>query len=433
MQGTSLRHSPIQLSEPHNVDVYSQYPHPSNKVPGVNESDSHFGYLTTLYINEQLMSALHALVQLYNFSEHYWKLQLIEPFVVGTELTLMPSLDKSKSTPFSTFFDRHDVLNKIQHCFNSSINLTSYTDFLVKAARTFVYVRISKTEEKISDIISECKIDLRPIEKRLNQHVKKVARLAIAEHGKDYLFSGKKAVCIKTNNEHPLFMSRVGPYIRRLITPSCKSNREVCLPQVTLVLSQWRRVVKTKARFFFTDPEYSDHMGGCQVFNYTPTALIVNTAQQFLQSLPISRPFIAIHMRTEKLLERHTANNLDICMRELNKTLHVAKDRYNITQESVVMIYDVRKGGSNSVHTAERQKFAKDVVTEVRSMNISIVEFNPATLDIPYLSGLVPLVEKEFLASADVLVAIGGGRYQTTIVNRYQQLHPQGDLYTVCR
>lgn len=430
MQGTPLRRSiqPFGSGEHSTMSI----PRPSSEVPDVNESGSHFGYLTALYIHEQFTSALNAVVQLYNLSEHYWKLKLFEPYVVNTEVTLVPSLKISQSTPFSTFFDKHDALTKLQHCFNSSINLTSYTDFLVKAARTFVYVYISKTKEKITKPISECKMNLRPIEKRLNQQVKEVAHLAIAEHGKDYFFTGKKAVCIKTNSEHPLSMSRIGPYIRRLITPSCKNNSELCLPRVTLVLSQWRRMVKTKSNFFFVDPEYKDHMSDCQVSSFTPTALIVSTAQQFYQSLSLNRPFIAIHIRTEKLLERSTTGFLDKCMKELNNTLYISKNKYNITQESVVMIYDVRKGGSNSIYAPDKQKFAKDVVTRVRSMNISIVEFDPATLNITHLPGLVPLVEKEFLASADVLVAIGGGSFQATIIKRYQQLHSQGDLYTPC-
>ena len=403
--------------------------HPSTEAP--QYSGFHLGYLTVFYFSEQLANALPATLQLYYFSEHYnWRLGLIEPFLAESKITLMPSLDKSRATPFSTYFDRGDFINHIQKCFKSSINLTSYADFLVKAARKFAYLRISKNEKNIRDTITECEIDLKPIEKRLNEHVNKVSDLARAEHGKDYLFSGWKAVCVNTDDAHPFYMNRIGPYIRRLITPSCKNTSEVCLPEVTLVLSQWRRVVQTKSHFFFTDPEYGDHKKYCQLSDLSPTSFIIDTAHQFFQSLSLKRPFIGIHLRTEKLQEKRIT--LDECMRQLNMSLFMAKDKYSIQQDSVIMIYDIREHGSNSVDK-KRRDFAQDTVARIKQLtNVTIVEFKPTAMNITGFSGLVPLVEKEFLASADVLVAIGGGGFQGMIKKRFSELHPQGDKFTPC-
>lgn len=405
-----------------------------NKTGGRN-----LGYLVILGRTPQFTDATRRFLQLYEFSERHWKLGLIEPYVAGSRLWFVPSIgeDIQFLHPFSTYYNRSHLLQTLETCLghgSSSVCFDQFPNFLLQAAREFIVLKFTDKQDKN---ISLCNIDLKSIESLLNFHVNKVKDRVIEMHGMNYQFRGIEAVCVRapTGSGVPFSFEEVGRYVRNLMSISADREGEV-VPWLSVVVPEWKYVENQKiTKDYYYDPNYKKGKN-CRILIFKePSFLVIDLANQFFDSLNLRRPFVGIHIRTERLVQDwwKTRDFMDKCLHNFSKTLEVVKTRYNVSHNDVVFIHDAGKFGSESFHLNLNWYYACKILSKIQSLQIRNVYFDPAMFTAAQKDKeIASFVEREFLSMADVLVTLGRGGYQDSVVRRFQQKNDARNVYRLC-
>ena len=328
------------------------------------ETAEQLGYLAILEIPEQLTAATEDLIQLYMFNQKHLKLGMIEPYVLGSRLKTVPPVSEDfRSLPLiSTFLNKSDMLHNLEKCFNSGrVDLHPFPDFLVNAAREFIVVRfITAKRDILGGKITYCNFDMKLVEHLLNYHLKKVRDRAISKHGVNYTFRGVHSLCVEATPEEPFSMKDVAQFIRTWMTNSSNKTKDPFSPQFSVVIPEWRAVKNMKNHHYYYDPSYTGRnmTGSCRLQSLAHTSYVTQAAKSMFQRLSLSRPFIAVHVRSERIsqpeLEWHRTGFIDSCISNFSKVLQAIMKRNNTSLENVVFIHDGSHYGSDSMWESRR-------------------------------------------------------------------------------
>ena len=143
--------------------------------------------------------------------------------------------------------------------------------------------------------------------------------------------------------------------------------------------------------------------------------------------------YIGIHIRFEKLYEaayRHRKDPkhfLHCCMLKLNAALKQVKEHNNLTAEgSTLLLHDYGQYGTDSCHWdgwRSRSVCVNESQHLLSLLNESnAAEFDPVKFGAPTNSGFVSLVEGQALTGGQALVVVGGGGFQTSIIDRFRTI-----------
>lgn len=206
----------------------------------------------------------------------------------------------------------------------------------------------------------------------------------------------------------------------------------------TVVFSDWRGIasidVPKKApqgilrNFRMLVPSFRKHKMPHPSRNALPLSSDVKkNATQFLYQLTEGQPFIAVHYRSEKLgqVEKRIPNYIDVCFQ---KSLEV-KDTLLSESTKVLYFSDYGSYGSNTCHNDCRG--ARHLDTHLFAKNIKLTHFTPSKYNAVPDSGFVAFVEQEIIASAEALVMVGGGSFQSQILRRFKE-YKKHIAYIVC-
>ena len=270
------------------------------------------GYLAVLDIPEQFTAATKDLIQLYliqlyMFNQKHLKLGMIEPYVLGSHLKTVPPVSEDfRSLPLiSTFLNRSLMLNNLKRCFQSDhVELHPFPDFLINAARQFIVVRFIRTKTTIlGGKIVSCNYNMKLVEHLLNYHLGIVRDRAISKHGAKYTFRGVHSLCVKAVPGESLSMKDVAHFIRTWMTNTFIENREPFFPRFSVVIPEWRAVKNIENQHYYYDPSYTrlNTTGSCQLRSLPHTSYVTQAAKSMFQHLSLSRPFLAVHVRSERI------------------------------------------------------------------------------------------------------------------------------------
>ena len=427
----------------HTVDVHSSSYIEANKT--ASEDSNSLGYLVIQSIPEQITAAIEDFAQLYMVNQRHWQLGMIEPYVLGTFLSFVPPSGKHfKSMPMlSKYLDRSHMIYNLKTCFHSNdVNLESFPQFLVNAARqfitlTFVTNHDSKYHTNMNKSVFEC--DLRNIDetqKLLNHHLHKVRFEAINRHGTSYKFVGVHSICVKAIPQVPFSMLQVVKYIKQWK----KTTRDNVLnfPHFTIVIPEWRGVHSTGGGHYYYDPSYNyrNLTGPCRMKMVSSTLYVTAAAKKVQRMLSIPRPIIGVHVRSEKVAS-NTAS-IEQCLIQFSKTLETVLLMHNVSKEHIMIVHDGGNYGSSSIHklrSASNYIIAK-IITLSGIRNIQYTPNMTAKLAVDDRE-LAQFVDRELLVSADVLIMVGFGSYQNSIVEHFKirtkrYLGRGEELYRVC-
>ena len=403
-----------------------------NKTGGRN-----LGYLVILGRTAQFTDATRRFLQLYEFSERHWKLGLIEPYIAGSRLWFVPPIDEDIQFlhPFSTYYNRSHLLQTLKACLghgSSSVHFDQFPDFLLQAAREFIVLKFTDKQDKN---ISLCNFDLKSIENLLNFHVNKVKERAIKIHGMNYQFRGIEAVCVRAPIGVSFSFEQVGRYVRNLMSVSAGQEEEA-VPWLSVVVPEWKYVDDHKTtKSYYYDPSYTKREN-CKILIFKePSSFVIDSANLFFESLNLHHPFVGIHIRTERLVQNWWKRRdfVDKCLHTFSKTLDVVKTRYNISHDDIVFIHDAGKFGSESFHLSLKWYYACKILSRIQSLQIRNVYFDPAMFTATQNDReIASFVEREFLSMADVLITLGRGGYQDSVVRRFQQKNDARNMYRIC-
>ena len=427
----------------HTVDVHSSsYIEVEKPAMGISNS---LGYLVILNVPEQLTAAIEDFVQLYMVNQRHWKLGMIEPYVLGSFLSFVPPSEKYfKSMPMlSKYLDRSNLIHNLKTCFHSNnVNLESFPQFLVNAARqfitlTFVTDHDSKHHKDTTKNVSECEYrNIGETQKLLNHHLHKVRFEAMNRHGASYKFVGVHSLCVKAIPQIPFSMLQVVEYIKEWKMTSRDSVLH--FPHFTIVIPEWRGVHSTAGNHFYYDPsyDYRNFTGPCRMKMVSSTLYVTATAKNFRRMLLLPRPIIGVHVRSEKIAGKEFTEKdigfIERCLIQYSQTLETVLLMYNVSKEHIMIVHDGGKYGSSSIH---KLRSASNFII-ARILTLSGIQNNQYT---PIMRAksvvddreLAQFVDRELLVSADVLIMVGFGGYQKSIVEHFKS-RKKRHMYRVC-
>ena len=421
--------------------------HTKRETVEVPQTAEQRGYLAVLDIPEQLTAATEDLFQLYLFNQKHLKLGMIEPYVLGSRLKTVPPVSEDfRSLPLiTTFLNRSLMLANVKRCFHSDhVDLHPFPDFLINAARQFIVVTfIAAKTKKLDENIIKCSSNVEDIEHLLNYHLKKVRERAISKHGVNYTFRGVHSLCVKAVPKEPFSMKDVAQFIKTWMTNTSNGTKDPFSPQFSVVIPEWRLVKNTEDPFYYYDPSYTrlNMTGSCQLQSLAHTSYVTQAAKRMFQHFSLSRPFIAVHVRSERILEqelkRYRTDFIHSCINNFSKIFQVVMKEHNISLENVVFIHDGSQYGSDSMRSRERSA-SNYIISKIRAIGIKNIQYKSQTNSTNINStstgsALAQFVEKEFLVSADVLIALGYGGFQKSLITRFKAKSSGGNnWYKLC-
>ena len=175
-----------------------------------------------------------------------------------------------------------------------------------------------------------------------------------------------------------------------------------------------------KCRLPFSNPFHSDY--------------IKSLAQKYIQSeLKFKeQPYLSVHVRSEKLLSYIKRKNyksmnpyLKCCMNRLNSLIAIVREKFNISDENVLLNWDYSPYGSTCSPVPSSKKIANSHLKEV---NVKPSYFEPKRFNLTQSHrGLISLVEMHALYRGKALVTVGEGSYQLTTVQTFIDHHQDSE------
>jgi hypothetical protein len=199
-----------------------------------------------------------------------------------------------------------------------------------------------------------------------------------------------------------------------------------------LTLSNWRGI-GSSFRTRFSEKHLKFHAKDIH-FALKPSGAILKEANRFRRVL--RGPYIAVHVRGEKVFSAHNFFRLQSCLRVLHELVKVLKAVSGITQ--VLIASDMSKFGSGSWKRSLKEPEEHQTLRKLHSFLITStggIEYKPTADDVD--RGVVALVEMTLLARATHLITVGKGSFQEWVKAKFLEQHreddqPQWSLITMC-
>jgi hypothetical protein len=233
---------------------------------------------------------------------------------------------------------------------------------------------------------------------------------------------------IKENSKTKFFCVNVSKF-----TEWDKLENKVIKGAKCLTLSNWRGI-GSSFRTHFSRKHLKFHESDLH-FALKPSGAILKEANRFRRVL--HGPYIAVHVRGEKVFLAHNFFRLQSCLRVLHELVKVLKAVSGITK--VLISSDMSRFGSGTWEGSVKEpEEHQTIIRELHSFLIRStggIEYTPTANDVDH--GVVALVEMTLLARAKYLITVGKGSFQVWIVAKFLEQHreydqPQWSLITMC-
>ena len=204
----------------------------------------------------------------------------------------------------------------------------------------------------------------------------------------------------------------------------------------TVVLDSWTGLESSGDSSFF--PYVSGFMSnscyGTGSFTLEHSKLVISAAHSFVERFNLTQPAVGVHIRGERLLRDSNWNieySID-CLQQLYNFLYNHSVMGNSFPEKVYVFHDLGKYGSTSCDQTKLCNHARPkLLSKLKQLRFREVYFDPSNFkSFPNNRVFASFVEREYLSHVQVLVAVGRGGFQRSIVNRF--LTKRRDLYRIC-
>ena len=291
---------------------------------------------------------------------------------------------------------------------------------------------------KATTDISECSFSMSKTEYLLNYHLERVKDKAMSVHGLNHSFVGVKSLCIRSKPQNPFSMLQVVEYVKQWMMNTLGQFSRPFIPQHTVVIPEWRSIKNQSNGHFYYDPTFTalNFTDSCQMRSVPHTSFVINAASRVLDTLALPRPLIAFHVRSERIAGMKTKFNVrgfvDKCMALLPRVLQAIQEKYNVSRDHIIFTYDGTEYGSTSMNIFNRKPLATQIISKVKALGIRNVQYKPLN-DTRADFAAPQFVEQEILISADVLILVGYGSFQKTLLTRFRDKVNSGDKwYQIC-
>ena len=172
-------------------------------------------------------------------------------------------------------------------------------------------------------------------------------------------------------------------------------------------------------------------MQKCKLDAMPHSAEVFDMSKAFLQSLVLEKPFLSVHMRTERVIQKEAfyQGYTECCTRKLLSVINTTLHEHNL--KGALVLSDYGTYGTDSCFygkgTMPRSfcKLRSDKILKYLSQGgIQVAEFDVKSFDgVPQMSGFASLVEADALLQGDMLITMGFGSFQSTLRKKFVELH----------
>lgn len=432
---TSTKSEQYVSTQSQNVNVVykspAQYINPitrSHKIVNTStEHDKTQGYLLALRIMEQQTTGAKNVLQLGCLATSMG-LRAVEPYAKDSFFFYPISAEKmSLEESFSDYFSSVSVKANYKHA-----SFDKWNTFLSRAPKKMIFIHLS-----YENIVSSSKATEVPVD---NCHLTSNFKDFITKYGFilvrciDYVFTDETGSNVKLTDPTQFSRTVFGPY-----QPS----------QVNVVFSKWKGL-GTRTRI-----PLNTHCRNIYSRHLMPSEVLVTDSNKYIQTYLQGSNFIAIMLRTEKVILHSDGKNdedfskeLAVCYQEVRDT--VAKIREAASEKmNVFMTVDLglfgtkgdqefktgKKTPTDSQVYLTTTQFMKEMYANSRW---SLTEWEQTFLnavgnknDTGYIAGL----QRTVASKSSCLIVMGGGSFQVLAVDQYDNFHraqKQDCLFKVC-
>ena len=408
-------------------------------------------FLLALSYSEQLSAATNSMFQLAPLAAD-WNAQLVEPIVARSHLFgirgLVPSHFKSARDEIGLFnlYSLEKINDVLHRRVAANLNMVSQAEFIATAPQniTLLFFDIYESpshsfslSKHIASIYDKSRgrdgvIDCTtmPGASNLAQQLEKHLT-NLCSHDKPFVVV--KSLCLKHStvyNSKMLFQHVHHP--GTLVFASWRgcgfSNCSVHHRRDSK-LNPFRFGILTENTFTQSLP--------IEHFHFLHSENVKTTAEHYLKQLGIKKPFLSIHIRSERLIKHgiwmKVASNWKCCLDNLKGLLETLRDKF--PRQQTLVITDYSPYGTDGCRTGVlcKPEMVRALISRVKSFNLTIVSYEPAKFGGIRNSGFVSLVEMNMLSLGAELVLTGGGGFQAILKGMFLSLnHTKTDVHTVC-
>ncbi len=409
--------------------------------PKSSNAERRYQYMLSFQYPEQLTQASRHFVSFMNLAAQ-WGMRAVEPLVLDSKLYGL-HIPRKVMYDYSRLFDLPQANRILGSCLlglnQGSEVIFKLKNFLADSYRNIVLVYFVT---KINIIVS----------KESNAYFKSNLRSG-AKAMIDCTSAGKATGVIKSFENRlnsQKLNSNIGHQARFAV------SRMICVHSRTtvslanlrnLIARNWKHNYRESVLFIRWQGERSAYkfdepsqelMQKCRLDVMAHSAEVLNMSKLFLQSLSIKKPFLSVHLRIEKVIQKAAFNPdyINCCTQEvlsvINNTLH----EYHL--KGTLVLSDFGAYGTNTCHYGRKtvpksfcRTRADKILKRLSQGGIQTVEFDVKTFNgVPQNSGFASLVESHALVQGDMLVAMGGGSFQSTMRKNFVTLSQYSHNYT---
>ena len=405
------------------------------------------GYLLAIELCQQSTGSFLAFSQLAKVASLF-NLSMVEPYMIGTRINGVPRFKnepyitdtRSKKVhgfeseqppmPLGRFYDMVSLENTLKSCCYTS-QFDNFETVITKASRNVIFVGFVQNKSpysfgkrKIIEIDHNKMIDYDKYNfERLRRWVSQISKDTVPP------FLLVRVFVVDVRPSHPLCLSDIKEGLSGIIREEVSTSGSA-----TLVFSQWRGLHTESTRYFYYIPDFPS----CNVYSVNHSKVILEATEEFSKSLSQIRPVIGVHIRGERLMLTSEGSSYHLnCLRELKNVLQRLVISTKAARDSVHIFHDLGPYGSD---TCEHLRYCRqgkhNLLSKIKELGYPVVNYNPTNFDVDPVgvnNAFVSFVEREYLTSqVDVLVTVGRGAYQQSIVERFVDKNGNHTLLRIC-
>ena len=404
---------------------------------------------------EQLTSGIRNALQLSHlFREHGSR--LVEPFIAGTRLYgLLP-----RGHLLSTVLDFNAIARE---CFHIN-NIATFDEFLHKSTRDVILIHpvsnpnpntvlgvgpvYSVREKQSAQDILPCLLEqgvcqcskefeeyARIVEDKLNVYVNHTVPMFRVRQV--ICFNKLKTMTVKQFLEAlHLQETKVYSYIFTVSEgTSCTSMPHGSIGDANYTTAKAKCPGTFRARFIPDTPLPSVCGKGTVDHSYVSTKFLAPHLKELAANFATSQRSgtgtkVSIHLRTEWLTMRFSTKKMECCWTTIVDTLKMIVKMYHI--DNMLFVTDLGPFGSKSCSQECRMRGKQLIQSVEDGTGLKPTHFDPASYSVELGGDIPPLVENAALSDAEVLVLIGGGKFQSSILTSALLSSTLKHVYSVC-
>ena len=394
---------------------------------GIIQTNRTKGYVIARLYIQQMTAGFNDFFELSNITAGL-NLSTVEPFVQDTRIKGIPDIKQlggdNKFWKLSEFYDLHHLQTVLNNCF-SLRQLVSFDTILMKAPRDVVLVYFLKSDyNKFKQYFSGKNRPIIQVDyKKFNHHNMLIKALnKLTEHFSRLqqkqlpLFNSSRVVLVDARRSSPLSLAVLTEVLGSIISEEVNKSGSV-----TFVFDTWRGIHrKNNSKFFFFMPDFKLNTSTCGLRTVHHSKTVIKATHNFSQSWNQAWPVIGVHIRGERVL-MGTKGHFSDCVQQLATLMQTLTTSRRVASERVRVFHDLGPYGTKSCYeTWYCANGRSKLQSKIEALGYPVSSYNPTLLtSAPMNSAFASFVEREYLAHVDILVTIGTGSFQDSIVDRF--------------